>query len=267
MSKARRFLAGALVAWAAGAAAADPTPPAGSGQGYVRPLPTLDGLAARVDQLEEQSKNQGLLSLLNQVEALKADVARLKGAQDEFDNRLQAAEKRQKEVLADFDARLKEVQELASKPAPAPVAAPVPAAPPAGAGAPAQPAADPEVETKAYEAALNQFKGTDYAGAVSAFNAFLGKYPNSPLAGNAAYWLGLTYFAMGDHKNAISAQQHLLKTYPQHPKVPDGMVSMARAQIQLGQTEEARHTLDDVIRLYPNTRSAELAKKILLLFK
>lgn len=265
MTRARIFCTCVALALAGGAGAESP-PPASPTQSYLRPLPTLENLSARVDELEDQSKNQGVLNLLNKVEALSAEVARLKGAQDELQHRLDLAEQREKDVLADFDARLKEVTDLASRPAPA--ATPAPALPvPADAGDPAPAAADPEAETHAYEAALNQFKATDYAGAIYAFNAFLGKYPNSALAGNAAYWLGLTYFAMGDHKNAIAAQQHLLKAYPQHPKVPDAMVNMARAKIQLGDTDDAKRILNDVIRLYPNTRSAELSKKILSLFK
>lgn len=254
----------ALLAFAA-AAGAESLPPA-------RPLPPtidsrLDAVSARLNKLEEQSSSQGLLNLLNQVEALKNEVARLRGAQEEMAHRLQLADKRQKDVLADFDAQLKELRVLANRPmpvvavvAPAPVDAAEPASVP-----PAAP--DPEAETRAYETALNLFKAGDHAGAATAFNAFLDKYPTSPLAGNACYWLGLTYFATADHKNAVAAQQRLLKDYPQHAKVPDAMVNMARAQIQLGETESARLVLEQVIAKYPVTKSAELAKKILSLFK
>lgn len=227
-------------------------------------------LAGRLARLEEQSASQGLLNLLNQVEALKAEVARLRGAQDEMTHRLKQMDKREKEVLADYDARIKELRELVNRPAPV-AAAPVPATATPGEAVPATPAppppADPEAETRTYEAALNLFKGGDHAGAVAAFNAFLLNYPQSPLAGNACYWTGMSHFSLGDHKNAVLAQQRLLKDYPQHAKVPDAMVNMARAHIQLGETESARQVLDQVVAKYPNTKSAELAKKILSLFK
>ncbi|MDD5364127.1 MAG: tol-pal system protein YbgF [Gallionellaceae bacterium] len=260
----RRISGFALLALAS-AASADPSP---ATETPLRPLVTLDSLSARLDKLEEQSRNQGLLSLLNQVEAIKSEVARLRGAQDELAHRQQLADTRQKEVLADFDDRLKEIRAQASRPVPAPAPAVAVVAHAAEAPVPAPaPAEDPEAETRAYEAGLNLFKATDYAGSINAFNAFLDKYPSSPLAGNACYWLALTYFARGDHKSAVATQQRLLRDYPQHAKVPDAMVNMARAQIQLGQTEEARHVLNEVAAKYPNTRSAELAKKILSLFK
>lgn len=234
------------------------------------PRPTLesrlDGLSDRLLRIEEQAGNQGLLSLHNQVAALKAEVARLRGVQEEMVHAQQLADKRQKDVLADFDLRLKEVRELAAKrPAPAvAVAAPAEAPRPAAVAAPAP---DPEAETKAYESALGRFKASDYAGAVTAFSEFLARHPDSPLAGNASYWLGLTYFSMADHKSAAATQQRLLKDYPQHAKVPDAMVSLARAQIQLGETENARKVLEQVIAKFPTTKSADLARKILTLFK
>jgi tol-pal system protein YbgF len=231
----------------------------------VDPLVELSG---RLTRLEDQSSNHGLLNLLNQVEALKSEVARLRGSQEELAYRLTQMDKREKEVLADYDARIKALSEHVNRPPPvmAPPAAtatvpsePVPVVP--------TPAPDPEAETRAYEAAFKLFKDRDHTGAVSAFNAFLQSYPQSPLAGNACYWMGLSHFSLADHKSAVQAQQRLLKEYPKHAKVPDAMLSMARAHIQLGETERARQVLDEVIAKYPNTKSAELAKKILLLFK
>jgi tol-pal system protein YbgF len=264
MTAARAFAATVLLAAATAVAAAEPTP-----------LPAtlaLDSLSARLDRLEEQSRSQGLIGLLNQVEALRAEVARLRGSLDELNHRQEQADRRQKEVLADFDQRIKAAHALASRPLPAALPAPVAAAAvaPATAAAAVPPVAaaeDPEAETQAYEAALNLFKAADYAGAVNAFNGFIASYPASALAGNACYWLGLTYFAMGDHKSAVITQRRLLRDYPQHAKVPDALLNMARAHIQLGETEAARQELEQVIAQYPNSKPAELATKILALFK
>jgi tol-pal system protein YbgF len=229
----------------------------------------LEELADRLNKLEDQSGSRGLLNLLNQVEVLKVEVARLRGAQEEMVHRMQLSDQRQKEVLEAFDlqikgidADLKDVRELAKRQV-------SPSAPPviAAGSKDFRPVVDPEAETRAYEAALNQFKAADYRAATTAFNSFLDQYPASSLAGNAAYWLGLTFFSTGDHKNAAAAQRRLLKDYPLHPKTPDAMVNLARAQIQLGETESARQNLEQVIARYPTSRSAELAKKILSLLK
>lgn len=262
----RRYRAVAVCLLWPALALAEPGPEDTAKPAPAKPV-KVEVLADRLAKLEAQSTSQGLLSLLNQVESMKAEVARLRGAQEEMAYRLQQMDKRQKEVLADYDVRLKEVRELAAaRPAPVVVPAAVSAAP----DVPATPAvepADPEAETRTYEAGLSLFKASDYVGAVTAFNAFLQKYPQSSLAGNACYWLGMSHFSLGDHKRAAEAQQRLLKDYPQHGKVPDAMVNLARAQIQLGETENARRGLEQVVAKYPNTKSAELAKKILSLFK
>ncbi|MFZ5483873.1 MAG: tol-pal system protein YbgF [Pseudomonadota bacterium] len=233
----------------------------------------IEELSLRVLRLEDQQRksesapaNVGVIALLNQVDALKAEVSRLRGLQEELAFRLQKAEQRQKDVLADFDGRLKETHELASRPRLAPI---LPAGVEAAAAQPkpVEPAPDPEAEARTYEAGLKQFKGGDHVAAIQTFSGFLDKYPNSPLAGNACYWQGLAYFAIADHKNAAAAQQRLLRDYPEHSKVPDAMVSLARAQIQMGETENARLELERVRSRYPTTRAAELAKKILALFK
>ncbi len=221
----------------------------------------------------DQFRAQGLFSLLNQIDALKSEVARLRGAQEEMAYRLEQADRRHKDVLADFDARLKETHQLASRPvtveAPAAKPAPAEAAPnPTDAPAPVPaPKTDPEAEARVYEAALALLKANNQAGAVEAFKTFLDKYPDSSLAGNACYWQGLAYYSQGDHNNTIAIQQRLLRDYPLHDKVPDAMVSIARAQIQKGETEAARAGLEQVLAQYPKSRAANLANKILALFK
>jgi tol-pal system protein YbgF len=257
----------ALLLVSLGAAAADTSgQPSDANDKCYQALQTrLDDVSKRLSKLEDQSSSQGMLSLLNQLEVLEAEVARLRGAQDELAHQQQLADKRQKEVMADFDQRLKETRELASRVQPAAGTGAVAAS--ASVGAAPQPAVDQEAEAKAYESALNLVKGADYKAAVPALSGFLSQYPNDSLAGNACYWLGFSYYALGDYKNAVTAEQRLLKDYPQHAKVPDAMVSMARAYIQLGDMDEANQTLSQVIAKYPTTQAADLAKKIQSLLK
>jgi len=232
-----------------------------------------DDLSARMARLEDQSGSQGILSLLNQVETLEAEVARLRGALDELSHQQQVADKRQKDLLADFDARIKENHDQLARVAAPTGAAGATQAQPTAVPAPSEtagsptPAVDPEAEAKAYEAAFNLLKGADYKAAVPAFNGFLKQFPNGSLAGNAMYWLGLSYYSLGDYKNTVATQQQLLKTYPQHAKVPDAMVSIARAYLQLGDADQANQMLSQVVAKYPTTPAADMARKIQSLLK
>ncbi|MDP2056861.1 MAG: YbgF trimerization domain-containing protein, partial [Thiobacillus sp.] len=160
----------------------------------VQALQQLAGaLDARLGKLEGAiQQNPQLLGLLNEVEMLKAEVARMRGQAEVQMHQLDTLGKRQNDLYADLDQR---IADLAKAAQPAPVAAVAqPAAsaptttPPAAAGGLSQP--DPLVESRSYEAALSQFREANYAGAIAGFNGFLKAYPDSALAANAQYWIG-----------------------------------------------------------------------------
>ncbi|MEW5786569.1 MAG: tol-pal system protein YbgF [Pseudomonadota bacterium] len=219
----------------------------------------------RIARLEAQLQNQGLLNLLNQVEALKAEVARLRGGQDEQSFKLDSADKRVKDLFADLDGRLKE---LASRPvAPPPDAMRLQVAQTLVPPAPPAVAVDSEAEARAYEAAHAQVKGARYKDAVAAFQTFLKQYPSGPLAANALYWTGFSHVGLGDFKSAAAAYQKLLKDFPNSPKVPDALLSLARTQAQMEETEAAKATLDVLIAKHPQSKAADNGRKLLATLK
>jgi len=230
----------------------------------------------------EAPSAQALLSLYNQLAELKAEVARLRGQQEELLHAQQLAEQRTKALYGDLDARIKAlprppvappVANAATPPAVAAAAAVrAEAAPtaPAAAGAkpvPAKPAPDPEADTKAYEAALNQLKEGNYPAAVKAFKDYLVNFPRAPLVANAYYWLGLSQFSLSEYPAAIATQQRLLKEYPDSAKVPDAMVSLARAHYQTGDADAGRRWLERVVAEHPASKAADTARKLLELHK
>jgi tol-pal system protein YbgF len=235
------------------------------------PAVQVRDMADRLTALERQLQSQGLLSLLNQISELKAEVARLRGQQEELLHAQQVAEKRVKDLYADLDARLK----AQAKAPPAPV---MPAPAPAGRGDAAAPVAaqtakatpakpsvaapDPDAEGKAYEAALGLLKEGNYAGATKSFQEFIQAYPSAALTANALYWLGLSQFSQSEFKAASATQQRLLKEHPTSAKVPDAMVNLARIHLQLGEPEASRRWLDKVIAEHPASKAADTARKM-----
>jgi len=61
---------------------------------------------------------------------------------------------------------------------------------------------DPKQE---YETAYGYLLQQNYAAAEKAFEDFLTRYPDHPLAGNAQYWLGEAFYVRGQYKAAASA--------------------------------------------------------------
>lgn len=229
----------------------------------------LQAQDSRLGRLESQLQNQGLLNLLNQVEALKAEVARLRGAQEEMGYQQNMADKRAKELFADLDDRVKELE---NRPAAA-------SAPPAVRLQPAQalstsvapiagaPQGDMENETRAYEAAHQLVKSGRYKDAVLAFQSFAKTYPASALVPNAHYWTGFSYVGMSDFESAAASYQQLIAEFPNSPKTPDAMLSLARAQVQMKHNDEAIAILDKLIEKFPYSRAADNGKKLLSTLK
>ena len=218
----------------------------------------------RIARLEAKMQNQGLLNLLNQVDAMKTEIARLRGANEELTQQLAVSDKRVKDLFADLDTRIKE---LANRPAAASESVHLHTTPNLLAPPPAAASADTEAETHAYEAAQSLVKGGKYKEAVVALQAFLKQFPNGTLAANAQYWTGFAHFAMSDFKNSAVSYQQLLKDYPNSAKVPDAMFSLARAQVQLDDLEGARGLLEQLVARYPTSKAAENGKKLLATFK
>lgn len=219
----------------------------------------------RIIRLEAQLQNQGLLNLLNQVEALKSEVARLRGGQEEQAYRLESADKRSRELFADLDDRIKE---LSSRPAPPADAVRLQVAQTLTAAVPPpQAPVESENEAQAYESAHAMVKSARYQEAVVAMQAFLKQYPNSTLAPNALYWTGFSYVGQSDFKDAAAYYQRLLKEYPLSPKAPDAMLSLARTQVQMNDPDAARATLDQLTAKYPQSKAADNGKKLLSILK
>lgn len=224
----------------------------------------------RLVRLESQLQNQGLLNLLNQVEALKAEVARLRGTQEELANQQSMADKRVKELLADMDDRVKELENrpVAAAPLPSAVRLQPAQALSAPLNAPASASqADSDGEAKAYEAAHQLVKAGRYKDAVLAFQSFAKTYPKSSLVPNAHYWTGFSYVGMSDFESAAVSYQHLIGEYPNSSKTPDAMLSLARAQVQMNKQSDAIATLDKLIEKFPYSRAADNGKRLLSTLK
>ncbi|HYR37330.1 MAG TPA: tol-pal system protein YbgF [Burkholderiales bacterium] len=208
----------------------------------------LKKLDAAVSSASDRS---ALIQLSTQVEALNNELARMRGQLEVLGNQVETADRRQKDLYLDIDTRLRKLEQTRESTAPA--------------AAPAQPEAS-EGETRAYQAALDQFKLGNYALAVSAMQGFLVTYPNSKLAPNAQYWVGMAHSGQRDYKSAIAAQRKLLTSWPDTEKAPDAMLSIASSQETMGDRKSAQKTLEELLAKYPKSSAAASAKQRLAAF-
>jgi len=239
----------------------------------------------RLGKVEEALKNQALLDLFTQLEALKVELNKLRGQIEVLSNGLENATKRQSDLYLDLDTRLRRIEQGGGAAAAPAASAPAPVAPvvatgssvvaitPGSAPAPGAPAAsappvtvDNSAEARVYEAAQSQRRMGNYQGAIVAFQNFIKQYPKSSLAPRAQYWIGDSHFNLRDFKLAIASQQALIKSYADSPTVSDAMLNIASSQIEMGESIAGRKTLEDLAAKFPLSEAAEKAKRRLAAF-
>jgi tol-pal system protein YbgF len=222
----------------------------------------IANLKKNQQELEAIVKGQGLADMLNQLEALKQEIARLKGELEVASHNIEATQQRQKDLYVDTDTRLRKLEGSA---APA-VATKAPTETTESVPAAVAPVATaiPNKNTQEYQllelanGLSSEFKHKD---AFNAYNKFLKDYPNSTLVAEAIYGLGYSQFALKNYKSAVATQQKLLDTHPESIKAPDAMLNMANSQIQLGLVPDAKKTLRDLIAKFPTSEVIPAAQK------
>lgn len=221
----------------------------------------IDEINIRLTQIEaqlntqlsaaEQKSAQGVIELASQIDLMRADIAQLRGQIEVLNYQVDETQKRQRDLYADLDARLRALEggvtPLVSNNATPPGEQTV--------------AASSENEEQAYQRAMDMFKRGDYESAATSFSAFLKTYPQSTNAAAAQYWLGNARFAQRNYRATIEAQTELLQKYPDSAKVPDAMLNLASAQTELGQHDAAQTTLQTLIARYPGSDAAGKAKQ------
>lgn len=227
----------------------------------------VEALDARLGKLETaMQQNSKLLDMLQEVERLKAEVARLRGQAEVQVHQLDTLGKRQSDLYADLDQRIGDLAKAAATPS-AGAGGGGPALPGATATAESPTAVDAVAESRVYEAALRQFREAKYEDAIAGFKGFLKAYPGSTLAANAQYWIGYAYYALKDYKSALAHQQKLVAAYPASPKVPDALLNIATSQIALDDLAGARKTLEEIVAKHSGSNAAALAERRLAVLK
>ena len=189
-----------------------------------------------------------LLDLQNQIEVLRVEQAKLRGQNKQLIRDVADLQRRQKDIAQGVDERLSKFE---------PVKVTLD-------GQEFQ--ADP-AEKRDFEAALAVFRSGKFAEANTAFASFVRQYPRSGYGPSARFWLGNAQYAQRDYKEAIGNFKQLLSDAPSHARAPEAALSIANCQLELKDNRAARKTLEDLVRVYPQSEAATAAKERLARLK
>ena len=197
---------------------------------------------AEIQRQDTTQLRRSLLELQNQIEALRGEIARLTGQNEQALRDLADLQRRQKDIVQGVDERLRKVE-------PSKVSVDG-----------REFIADPN-EAREFEAALAIFRKGEFPAAQAAFAEFIRRYPQSGFRPTALFWLGNAQYANRDYKGAIGNFRALLVASPDHPRAAEAVLSIANCQIELKDTPGARKTLDELVKAYPQSEAAVAAKE------
>ena len=114
---------------------------------------------------------------------------------------------------------------------------------------------------EAFEIAHQDYQAGDYASAIRGFEAFQERFPDAPRAIDVQYLVGASYLEKGDCSRAIAAFENMVETFPQNSKSAVGMWKLSYLYAGAGNEVQARAVLLRLIKQYPLTREAKLARQ------
>lgn len=217
--------------------------------------------------------NTLMQELSRRIDTMGREINDLRGENEKLNYEIGRLRQNQKKGFLAIDERLEKDQQAAASrlavkpqarppikrvPKPAkPVRRPVTKKQPAAAKVAKKPAANNE--KAAYNHAYETLKGNRQGG-INEFKAFLVKYPTSRLAENAHYWIGEANYAKKNYRGAIDSFVIVLNKYKSGRKAPDAAVKLGYSFYALKDWTIARRTFNDVLRYFPGSNAAKLAR-------
>ncbi|MGD9600502.1 MAG: tol-pal system protein YbgF [Gammaproteobacteria bacterium] len=120
---------------------------------------------------------------------------------------------------------------------------------------------DDAASETAYRDAFALLKSGEYDRAIAAFETFQQQFPNSQYGDNAQFWLAEAFYVKRDFTAALPAYQKMLSQYPASKKLSHAMLKIGYSHAELGQNDEARASLTELVQRFPGSAAAQLAEQ------
>ncbi|MFO1268581.1 MAG: tol-pal system protein YbgF [Rubrivivax sp.] len=204
-------------------------------------------LTAQLTSLNAQLVEQigvlkrSMLDLNNQLEAMRAELARLRGSDETLARDVAELQRRSRDIGQTLDDRLRRLE---------PVKVTIDGR---------EFSVDQE-ERKTFDDAMAVMRGGDFDRAATALSNFQRRYAGSPYTNQVRFWLGNALYGKRDYKGAIDAFRAFVAGAPDHPRAPEALLALANSQAETKDNRGARATLQDLIKTYPTSEAAQAGR-------
>jgi len=130
---------------------------------------------------------------------------------------------------------------------------------PAAGGAAAAPAV-PDPDTL-YKSGLTDYTTGRYDLAIQEFQQYVQAYGDTDLASNAQFYIGDSYYNQKKYDQAVQEYNKCLERYPNGNKLAAAQLKKAYALIALGDTQAGQRELRSLLRRFPHSHEADLARQ------
>jgi tol-pal system protein YbgF len=111
-----------------------------------------------------------------------------------------------------------------------------------------------------YEQAAQDLTQGRYPLALQEFREYVRRFPAMDLADNAQYGVGECFFAQSQFDSAAIEYRKLEQLFPQGDKVPAALWKLALCQEKQKETAAARKTMEELVKRFPLSGEAQLAR-------
>ena len=157
--------------------------------------------------------------------------------------------------LDDIMARFR----IASERQPPPRSASPPATPDSSASG-AKPAASGSNATQLYDQATTDLTQGRYPMALTGYRDYLKRFPDADLADNAQYGAGECFFAQAKFDSAFVEYKQVGTRWATGDRAPAALYKVGLCQERLGRKDEAKQTFEDLVKRFPQSGEAQLAR-------
>lgn len=111
-----------------------------------------------------------------------------------------------------------------------------------------------------YERAIEAIRNKKYSEAKDLLVQYLAAHPKDKLAGNAHFWLGEVYYQLNKKYLARREFEIVRKQHSSNAKAPNALLKIGYIEIDDENFGKAKEIFREIIKTFPGTPSAHLAK-------
>ena len=119
-------------------------------------------------------------------------------------------------------------------------------------------------EFKLWSNTLKLIDNSRYSEAAENLRLLILSYPDGSYTGDAYFWLGEIYLVQEMFEDSLEIFNSFIAKFDDHSRKPDALYKMAAVQINLEKFDLAENLLQEVISNYPNSGAALLAEQDLI---